>query len=196
MRDLDVLLEHLRGEAESLDGEDREAAAGLLRELGRERRNARRRLLRALGSARYESLLDRVEAAGDPPLADGQGLELVDIWRSEHAKLRKAVAALGDDPEDVELHAARIKVKRARYAAELAGLDDYVKAAKRAQDVLGEHQDAAVAEARLRAYANTAPDAALAVGRLVQRQHARRVEARQEWPDAWKRLAKQAKKLS
>jgi CHAD domain-containing protein len=196
VRDLDVLLEHLRGEAESLDGEDSKAAAGLLRELGRERRNARRRLLRVLGSVRYEALLDRVEAAGDPPLAEAEGLELVDIWRSQHAKLRKAVAALGDDPADEELHATRIKVKRARYAAELAGLDAYVKAAKRAQDVLGDHQDAAVAEARLRAYAAGAPDAALAIGRLVQRQHARRLEARQEWPEAWKRLGKQAKKAS
>ena len=41
-------------------------------------------------------------------------------------------------------------MKRARYAAELAGFANYVQAAKVLQDVLGEHPDAVVAAERLR----------------------------------------------
>ncbi len=64
---------------------------------------------------------------------------------------------------DEELHAARIRVKRVRYAAELAshelGKDGkrVVEAARDLQDVLGEHQDGTVAEERIRAWASTRP---------------------------------------
>jgi CHAD domain-containing protein len=193
VRDLDVLLEQLRADAETLGGKDGEAAATLLGELARERRAARRRLLRAMGSDRYLKLLDRVEAAGSPPPAADSAVGLRDIWRAEHRRLRKTVDALPDEPRDDELHATRIKVKRARYAGELAGLEGYVKAAKRLQDVLGEHQDAVVAEQRLRGLAASLPGAALAAGRLVDRQRERRARAREDWPAAWKRLAKQSK---
>jgi CHAD domain-containing protein len=193
VRDLDVLIEHLRADLESLDDEDREAASTLLGELTKERRTARRRLLRALGSDRYLQLLDRVEAAAEPPLTAEADTGLRDIWQGEHKRLRKTVDALPAEPADDELHEVRIKVKRARYAGELAGLGGYVKAAKRLQDVLGEHQDAVVAEERLRGLAASLPDAALAAGRLVDRQRTRRAAARADWAGAWKRLAKQAK---
>ena len=83
-------------------------------------------------------------------------------------------------------------MKRARYAAELAGDTDYVKAAKVLQDVLGEHQDAVVAAEQLRDLATRMPDTALAAGRLVEREDARSRRGRNEWRTAWKRLAKTA----
>jgi len=58
------------------------------------------------------------------------------------------VAALGSEPADEELHELRKTAKQARYAAELAErsrggtASRYIAAAKRLQDVLGEHQDA------------------------------------------------------
>ena len=55
--------------------------------------------------------------------------------------------------------------KRARYASELAGHNEVVRRAKALQDVLGEHQDAVIAEQRLRALAAAAsPDQAIAAG--------------------------------
>ena len=67
-----------------------------------------------------------------------------------------------------------------------------MKAAKRLQDVLGEHQDAVVAEERLRELAAAASRrVALAAGRLIERQRYRRREARRDWRKAWKQLAKQ-----
>jgi CHAD domain-containing protein len=196
-RDLDVLVGHLEREAARLDGPDAAGAKVVLRELARERSAARRRVVRALRHERYLALLDRVEAAADPPLAPaaGEAPSPTEIWRAEHARLRGAVRSLGPEPDDAALHAVRIKVKRARYAAELARLDGYVRAAKALQDVLGEHQDAVVAEARLRSVAAAYPEAALAAGRLVERERSRRARAREGWRRRWTALAKQAKKV-
>jgi CHAD domain-containing protein len=197
VRDLDVLLGRLRAETAGFDAADGEGAKIVLRTLGRERSAARRRLVRALDHPRYDALLDRLEAAGDPPPAEesGRGPSLAHLWRAEHTGLRKVVRALGDDPDDDALHAVRIKVKRARYAAELGRLDGYVRAAKALQDVLGEHQDAVVAEARLRSLAAAHPDAAVAAGRLIERERERREGTRDAWRTRWAALAKQAKKV-
>jgi CHAD domain-containing protein len=193
MRDLDVLLEHLRNEALQLGDDDAQAAGELVAALEKQQAAARAELAAALDSERYLALLDRVEAAREPPLVGDGAVELEDLWSDEHKRLRKAVQRLGGDPDDTDLHAARVKAKRARYAAELAGHDGYVKAAKRLQDVLGEHQDAAVAEERLRELAAATPaPVALAAGRLVERQRERRRRARKDWRKAWKQLAKQA----
>ena len=64
-----------------------------------------------------------------------------------------------------------------------------MKAAKRLQDVLGEHQDAVVAQERLRALAAREPAAAMAAGRLIERERARADRAPRAWPAAWKRVA-------
>ena len=97
MRDLDVLLAHLRTEAAGLGGEDAQAAGELLSALEKRRVAARAELAAALDSERYLALLERVEAAAAPPLAEHDvGLE--DIWSGEHHRLRKAVERLGDEP--------------------------------------------------------------------------------------------------
>ena len=195
VRDLDVLTARLRGESAGL-GEDGDGGKAILGALGRERTASRRRLARALGSARYFALLDRLEAAADPPLADpSPDLSLAAIWRAEHSTLKKAVTRLGEAPGDDDLHAVRIKVKRARYAAELARLEPYVRAAKALQDVLGEHQDSVVAEARLRGVAAGRPETAIAAGRLVEREHERRASAAAAWQKRWTRLAREAKRV-
>ena len=116
--------------------------------------------------------------------------------------MRRAFAALGDDPADNDLHAARIRVKRARYAADLAAHElggrgaAFVTAAKRMQDVLGDHQDAVVAEERIRIWLEAAPGSAFAAGRLVQLERDRRAEARAAWPRAWQRLDRAARKAT
>ncbi len=93
------------------------------------------------------------------------------IAAAELDRLREAADGLGDDPPDDDLHALRIHAKRARYAAELTGgkkRDAYLEALKRVQDTIGLHQDAVVAEERLRAIA--LPDSAIAAGRLIERE--------------------------
>lgn len=188
VRDLDVLLEHLGDEVESL-GKDAPEGRKLLRRLERERRSARGVLVAALDSERYFALLDALE----PPAAgNADEPTLREIHAGEHASLRKVVRALDQDSPDEQLHEARIKVKRARYAAELLGSTAYVNAAKALQDILGEHQDAVVAEERLRALAQKQPAGAIAAGRLIERERKRAARGRAEWGSAWKRLAKAA----
>lgn len=188
VRDLDVLIAHVREEVSRL-GDDERAGMRLVRRLEGERRTARRALARELESDRYFALLDVLDGPV-PTVAESPRLE--EIHARAHRRLAKAVAGLPDEPPDEALHDVRLRAKRARYAAELAGRAEYVRAAKQLQDVLGVHQDAVVAQERLRALAQADPAAAVAAGRLVERERARAAQARREWGSAWKALRKAA----
>ena len=192
VRDLDVLVERLRGESSDLAGDDEKAVKALLRTLERRRTTARTALLKALDSDRYLALLDRFdgEIASLAPTEDDISLE--DIAERQLKKLRKRVKETPDDPADDELHSLRKKGKRVRYAYELAGNDAVVKRAKKFQDVLGEHQDSVVAEDALRTLGAAAPDRAVVAGRLIERERAGRRDARKMWRKTWKRLARAA----
>jgi CHAD domain-containing protein len=111
------------------------------------------------------------------------------------------MAELNDSPSDEALHRARIKGKRARYAAELLepakgkAMIRLVERAKQFQDVAGEHQDAVVAEDRIRELiTGSRAGAALAAGILVGRQAERRRRASAGLPKAWARLDEAAAK--
>jgi CHAD domain-containing protein len=69
-----------------------------------------------------------------------------------------------------------------------------IRDAKVLQDVLGDHQDAAVAEARVRALVRprTGAAQAIAAGRVIERQHERRRVARAAFPEAWLALERDA----
>jgi len=201
VRDLDVMLGHLQKEAGALDPRERDAFAPLLARLEAERESARETMLEALDSERYLDLLDRLDLAAEAPRTTGDAA-LAELWRAEFRRLRKAVGALGESPSDEELHETRIRAKRARYAAELAQPElgkrgaQFVQEAKRLQDLLGEHQDAFVAEERIRMLleASRAPSAHFAAGRLVERQRERRHLAREGFHEAWRRLEQSGRK--
>ena len=197
-RDLDVLVARIEDDVAGVGGED--AFAGLLDALHTERADARGVVVEALSSDRYLALLDRLEHVAEPE-PSGSRRTLRDLWSAEWKRTRKAFARLGDASPDDELHAGRIRVKRARYAAELAAHElgkpgrAFVRAAKELQDVLGEHQDAVVAEERIRAWAG--PDVERgAPARLVEAERERRASGRGRWPEAWDALRRAAKRLS
>jgi CHAD domain-containing protein len=106
--------------------------------------------------------------------------------------------ALPRNPSDEELHRVRIEVKRARYAGELAepalgkAGARFVRAAKDVQDVIGDHQDAYVAEIRIRELvaSGRAARSALVAGRLIERQRLRKKAARKALPAAWRSFEK------
>jgi CHAD domain-containing protein len=176
-RDLDVLIEHLESELERLD---EPGGAALVARLRAERDALQPALLESLGGERWHGLLDRLEQ--EPPLRDGPSLQ--ELAKAERKRLRKR--GVPTDAPDAELHDLRKRVKRARYASELAGEEAVVDRAKDVQDVLGEHQDAVVAEERLRALADG--ESGLAAGRLVERERERRRRGRAAYPRVWKRL--------
>jgi CHAD domain-containing protein len=193
VRDLDVLLEHLQAEVAALGGDETRSASVLVPELVGRRAEARATLLAALESDRYLALLDRLEdeASRTPPLL-AVDVSLHDLAAAEFAGLRKAAEGTSATAPDERLHRLRIRVKRARYAAELAGKDarTVVARAKELQDVIGDHQDAVVAEKWIRSLLPADADTrlAFAAGRLVERERERRRDARAAFPKAWKRL--------
>jgi CHAD domain-containing protein len=182
VRDLDVLIAHLRAEAASLDG-DGSGADAIIAVFEGERETDRAALAEELGSVRYAVLLATFRAAvAGLPHHDGDLRPLAD---RELGRLRKAARALPAEPSDEALHALRIRAKRARYTAELAGGKRALRRAellKRLQDVIGEHQDAVVAEERLRSVVRD--ETALVAGRLIERERARRIAQRAAYPKA------------
>lgn len=199
-RDADVLIGHLKQQTEKLDQSERAAAATLIDLLAGERETAQAIALDALGSERYFRLLDMLEAAASGPRVKRGEVSLRHLARKEYRRLRKAALRLGPDSSDAELHRARILGKRARYTAELAepevgeAAKRFVARAKALQDVLGAHQDAIVAEARLRELLADVEGsgAAFAAGRLVELERSRRREARAQLPKAWRKLERAA----
>jgi CHAD domain-containing protein len=198
VRDADVLLDRLRTRLAGLGPDDARAAEPILGRIVADRAAARERLLAGLRSPRYLALLDRlVETARRPPVVlppDGDDLDalrrlVATPWR----RLRRAVAHLPEPAPDPALHEVRILAKRARYAAEVVvpvfgpPAREFARAVTRVQDVLGEHQDAVVAAAWLRATAATVDDraAVFAAGELGALERIDADAARAAWPAAW-----------
>jgi CHAD domain-containing protein len=200
-RDLDVLLAHIRAVSAGFEPGERFALARALRQLEDERAEARRDVAAALGSERYHALRERLERELPAPRLRPSLLSTADLAAAEVRRLRKAYRALGGVASDEELHSLRLRVKRARYAAELAehtagkALTRFEARAKTVQGILGEHQDATVAEARIRALLNRPQSVrwAVAAGRLIERQALRREAARLALPEAWLELEKAAR---
>jgi CHAD domain-containing protein len=199
LRDLDVLMDRFHGDTDGFSPEEMVAFERLLKGLRAERGVARRRVKRALGGQRYRRLKEILATTDAEPRTGGAGL-VAEIAKP-YQKLRKAVAAAGPDPADEVLHDLRIRGKKLRYAAELAAptggraVKRLVRATKRLQDVLGEHQDACVAEDKVRSLVSDDPDEAFVAGRLVERERARQADARAEWYAAYQEVDAAAAEL-
>jgi len=163
----------------------------------------------ALRSDRYLALVESlVHAAREPrltPLAScgaGQVLPRL-VARPWHRLARgtdevDGAADLAPDAPDERWHAVRINGKKARYAVDavapaLGGAAARLaKALSAVQDLLGEHQDAAVAAETWQAVAAGYSDdheLAVTAGRLVERERARVRAVRAEFPAAWDRAS-------
>jgi CHAD domain-containing protein len=217
IRDLDVLLGHLRAQAADLSTDEQAAVELLLRSLVDERRRARRRMLDTFRANRYAALLRTLAntvtadaaggVAGDVngyPVRRKPGKQaLLDVVVKPHRKLAKAAGALDAEPADDELHALRIQGKRLRYAAELAEpvggkpVRRLIRATKEFQDILGDHQDTVVAEEEVRRLLTeqTDPVAGFVAGRLVERERARRADCRARWRAAFDEVDRLAGEL-
>ena len=202
VRDLDVLRDGL--ERAAVDSGT--ALIPLFNRLVDEHEMATARLHEALRSGRYKALLDRlIDACSRPVLtpeasrsAAALGPLLVTrAW----AKLRKAARNVRDDSPDEVLHRVRIKAKRARYAAEAVGpalprgknkaAGRFAKRAAGVQEVLGELQDASVAQQTIRRCLNDAgkdPLLHFEAGRLYEKQNHAAALARASFEGAWRKI--------
>ncbi|MEU4672230.1 CHAD domain-containing protein [Amycolatopsis sp. NPDC023774] len=209
VRDYDVLIGHLREVIATFEVRDQAAGRRLVSKFVAERGAARRRLTRALSSTRYAVLLQRVaqltrtpdhEIDSTPP---APGSLAADV-RKPYKRLDKAVRALPADPPDDDLHALRIHGKKLRYTVELASssakkkqaaqLTTLMKATRKLQTVLGDHQDAVIAAEKVR---GLLPDAdgelGFIAGRIAEHELLKRSEARAAWPAVWARIDKAAR---
>lgn len=199
VRDLDVLTDRLSSEGAELPESDLPAFGEVLTMLLAQRTAAADTLVEGLRRQRYRTLLETLAAVAVGP-ADAQrppkaASLLVKPVRAVHLQL----AATRRAPTDDGWHELRIRVKRVRYAAELAGqlagprrratITTLARQAKSLQELLGEFQDTVVTEQYLRVLVADhgdalSPAALLVVGRLVERQVARRAELREQLPAA------------
>lgn len=199
-RDVDILLERVRDVIRSFDVKDRAGGETLLQALEEDRRALQHALVDVLNSGLHRRVLDRLALPAVPaPVPPTRKLD--QLAARELRRLVVRVRRLGKQPGDAALHDLRIRVKRVRYATELGGARGgkrtrrVVKAATRMQDILGEHQDAAVGEERLReiAYRHDTSGVAFAAGRIAEREATRRREIQQRLPGAWKKLRKRTR---
>jgi CHAD domain-containing protein len=206
VRDLDVQLEQVRSwraEMGFAAGEPVEGVAAVMR---RRRLVARDRMLRALDSRRYDRFVTRfaellrrestrgVAGARRPVLAAAP--ELIE---RRVRKLEKAADRLDATSPAPDYHAARIQTKRLRYALEAHGevygkpLRALLRAVVALQDLLGEHQDAAVAAEHLRALCASRGTVArretvFVIGGIAERYAAQAARLRSKFPKRYRRV--------
>jgi CHAD domain-containing protein len=201
-RDAEVLRARLRSTAttDPLAPIDEEIIGRIDAVLGDRQRQAMGSLATALDSDRYTAMLDLlIETVRTPETVDLASQKAVwvlpamveVVWEklaSRAGKLRL------DDPDDT-WHAARIRAKRARYAAEAVApvigspATQLAKVCAQVQEVLGEHQDAAIAADEWRDIATAHSDdtgLVLSCGRLIERERAAVVAARERYEPVWK----------
>jgi CHAD domain-containing protein len=202
VRDADVLLIRLRAVVGAHPEIGSEAAGRVLAALEVERAADRSSLIDHLDDERARSLLDLlVRAASDPrtaPQADDPATErLGRLVRRPWRRLQREVDGLGPDPEIDKLHQVRILAKRVRYAAQAVApaypgdAPAFARAVARIQDVLGELNDARVAQEWLLGAADRLdPAAAFAAGRLAQVLAGEGTEHLPEWERAYRKAAR------
>jgi CHAD domain-containing protein len=184
-----------------MDPDDRPGAQALIGRLDGVRDRTRERLLSALREPRFVTLLDElVTATANPKVHEEAAMLKAEaasrpMLEAPWKHLEAAAQRAKEDPSDAALHGARIRAKRMRYAAEAVvpvfgkRAAAFAKAAADLQDVLGEHQDSAVARAWLREAASSGADR-FAAGQLVALEAQGAAEARERWPAAWKALSR------
>ena len=202
-RDADVLRERLTARAHELPEASANGIEAMTAALDQQRRQAHARVLMALRSARYVELVDRLIATAHAPqlisgMADRSARKaLPAVVRKPWHRLEHKVQSLPASPAAEDLHIVRILAKRCRYAAEACALPlgrqtyEFGAAARQLQDVLGELNDAVVAERWLRDWAlgTTSPETAFAAGQLAGLERAAAMRAISRWPKAWKHVA-------
>jgi CHAD domain-containing protein len=197
VRDIEVLRARLSLHAGLLPDMEADAARNAIRRLEADHTVTRTDLLRALRHSRYAQLHRSLhEAVVAPRVTPAAGMRAIDALpgavRPAWRRLRHAVNALPTIPSDAALHEVRIRAKRVRYASELAApvigrpARELAVALTRVQDVLGEHQDAVVADAWLaKAAPECSPSEAYALGMLAELERAMAVRARASLAGAW-----------
>jgi CHAD domain-containing protein len=210
IRDTEVMIERLDDHASLLEfpEEQEHARAALDTVLKRRLSAARSSALAALRSDRHQLLVDDLMTlAIDTPVTDAAygrcDQVLMPMVSRTWRKLERTIEALELDGPSLTWHLARIKAKRARYAAEsVSGI--FGKQMTRlagdlagVTDLLGDHQDAHVAQGIIREVA-ASPDVdgstGLALGRLYEFEADEEIRDRLRFDGYWPQVKRRARK--
>ncbi|MBI4567116.1 MAG: CHAD domain-containing protein [Planctomycetes bacterium] len=206
VRDLDVHLRQISHWREEASGAEADALLSIDTLLRRLRVEARGRMVVTLDSPRFQRLAASaasLAALADPAYDDSPPAHAAapDLIRRRWRRFKKAGDRIHGQSDADAFHALRIRCKRLRYAVEFHA--DYYGEAARAciaglvdlQDLLGAHQDANVARARVLAMVSGAAGDGItaglprnlldAVSRVADR-HGREAEkARRRFPEVY-----------
>jgi CHAD domain-containing protein len=181
-RDAEVLRKRLRqtASADPLTTMDSAAINRIDAVLAKRQADGLHTLGESLRSGRYLALVDTLVAATQElPLRKGS---LEGLQNGPVKRLWQASSKLRTDGPDADWHQVRILAKRARYATEATAghKDPGAKGLAALQDLLGEHQDAAVAAETWLSF-GVEPALAVTAGRLYERERTAIREAREEF---------------
>jgi CHAD domain-containing protein len=199
-RDLDMVMAWVTAELDAIEGATRRMGRALVRRLQADRGRAWELVHAALDGPRYARLMLRLKTVlGRAPRRHAE-LSLVETAAGEWKKVRRAVKRLPGHPSTADLHQVRVRLKRARYSAELARagggrrVEKFIEQAKAVQDILGEHQDAVVIEEYLHDVIDSREAAHALEHQLVGRQRKRRKKTRAAFLHEWPRLERRGRK--
>lgn len=200
-RDGEVLLARLLGQLDEIPAELQlgPVRARIEQTVGGDLVAARAAAVETLRTERYLALVDRlVDSAWEPLLTEAadapSGEAVPPLVRAAWDRLSKRAGRLRRrDATDDDWHATRIAAKQVRYACEAVTpifgrrAKTLAKKAEAVQELIGEHQDAVVAQEVLRRLA-AAPrngGTAFTVGLLHARQQLDIEDARRTWAGVW-----------
>ena len=204
-RDFDVQLAELDRYCESLSAAERVSAAPLRARLEEDRGHARGQMIRTLDSDPIRHWLENLRhgSAGSAPAslpgALPAALVMPERVLKRFRKLRQDVRGLGPKAAMEKYHVVRRRAKLLRYALEPGAAlfgkpaEEMLKALRRLQDGLGEHQDAHLAKNRLQAIAADAPaglppETLFLMGRLAEHHLNVTTQARKTLARAWNKV--------
>lgn len=215
VRDLDVYTENFRTYRQAVSADRRRDLDEYELHLRRARADARNELGALFTHERYARLIVSFSAFLDGAPSEAaerrwQALRVSDGPKKYLRKSAKRVRKLGRkvvrkehaEPTPKTLHRLRIRAKRLRYELELfvealPALERAAKATKALQQLLGEHQDACTATARLEKYAaklrtrdRDQDREPAALGELLAIQQRKAEETRAAFVTEWRKFAK------
>ncbi|MGH7813226.1 MAG: CHAD domain-containing protein [Candidatus Binataceae bacterium] len=198
-RECDVMAALLQDRAKRIDPALANEVAPIIDVLAARRAGAHRKLCESLRSRRYRNLIAKLEAPAikSAPVQIRLGAAAASAMRPIARAAARMGAQLAPGAQPIVFHRLRVRVKRLRYALEMLsalGGKRHRKALARLeelQETLGLCNDAAVAMAWLRAYAESSgatPKTILAAGALSQAIAERERKLRRRSIKQWRRI--------
>jgi len=211
IRDTEVMLARLDEHARALDDpiDAARARAAIDPFLSRRLTAARSSALAALRSDRHQQLVDDlIGAAIDPPVTDLAyqpcSAVLLPLVARTWRRLDRAIDKLDLASDSAPWHAARIKAKRARYAAESVSgvfgrkMDRFADRLADVTELLGDHQDAHVAQTIIRelaAHSETDGATGMSLGLLYEYESEEEILDRLRFMTMWPKARRDARRL-